>query len=154
MPPIASAIVQTIIFRFTDRGPEYLVLRRAPDEPLYPRMWQIVTGTIRDGETAVAAALREVGEETGLEPLHCWVVPYTPSFYDQMHDAIQVCPLFAVQVSAGVEPRLSAEHADHCWCSYPDALSRLVWPGQRTGLEITHKYVVSGEAASRLTFLK
>jgi len=46
------------------RALECLLLRRV--QP--PDFWQSVTGTLAWGETAAAAAAREVREETGLEP--------------------------------------------------------------------------------------
>ena len=64
MPIVLSTMVEVCVFRFSADHPEYLLLKRAPEEPLYPNIWQMVTGSVEAGETAVVAALRELEEET------------------------------------------------------------------------------------------
>jgi dATP pyrophosphohydrolase len=129
----------------------YLLLRRAPDEPAYPGLWQVVTGSIEPGEKAIDAALRELREETGVRPEHFWVVPYTNSFYDHRLDCINLIPFFAAQFAPGDNPRLSAEHSESSWLSHRDARACLVWPGQKAGLDVVHSSIVEGQPAARLT---
>jgi dATP pyrophosphohydrolase len=129
----------------------YLILKRSPHEKIYPNIWQFVSGSVNDGETAVEAALRELKEETGYAPKRLWVVPYVGTFYDAGYDAVNLSPLFAAEVAAGVEPRLSDEHCAYEWLPFSSAMTRLVWPGQRQGLEIVEKYIVGGEQARGLS---
>ncbi len=154
MSHIVCRIIEICVFRFVDDRPEYLLLHRAKDEKVYPGIWQLVSGTIEGNEGGVEAALREFKEETGLKVNRFWVVPYVNSFFDPDHDAVNLSPLFAAQVEAGIEPRLSAEHSEHRWLSYEEALKKLVWPGQRAGLKVTHDYIASGEEAARLLEMK
>ncbi len=140
--------------RFGRDGAEYLVLKRAPDEPLYPGLWQWVTGTVQEGEKATDAALRELREETGFTPAFLWVAPFTNAFYDQASDVIHLCPFFAVQVEPGDEPTLSREHATYEWLPFEHARERLVWPGQRAGLDVVHRYFVRGEEAGGLNIVR
>src|SRR5262245_63547611 len=98
MPSIVSTIVEVCIFRFIGDRPEFLLLKRAPDERLYPGIWQLVTGTIEPGETATQAALREVLEETGFSPRVLWSVPFINSFHDPHLDVINLTTFFAAQV--------------------------------------------------------
>jgi dATP pyrophosphohydrolase len=150
MANIVSATVEICVFRFREDHPEYLVLQRSPGEPIYPGMWQLVTGTIEDGERALTCALRELHEETGLQPERFWVVPHTSTFYSHRSDSVHVVPVFAAQVPSGALLRLSPEHSDALWLRKAEACARLVWPGQRQGLEIVHQYLVRGEEAGAL----
>jgi dATP pyrophosphohydrolase len=150
MPIVASRIVEVCIFAIRGGVPEFLLLKRSPSEKLYPGLWQWVSGSVEDGETAVGAARREMAEETSLEPEALWVVPHVSVFYDPSHDSVNLTPVFAARVAPGSGPTLSAEHSEYLWCEYRSALGKLVWPGQREALRILHEYVFAGgEAADR-----
>ena len=136
------------MFRFARSGAEYLLIQRADDEPLYPGIWQVVTGTVHDGETALAAARRELREETGLEPARIWVVPYVSAFYDHRTDEVNHCPFFAAQVDPADEPVLSAEHQRYGWLPVGEATRRLLWPSQREGMQTADQFIVRGEMAA------
>ncbi|MFN0157856.1 MAG: NUDIX hydrolase [Bacteroidota bacterium] len=153
MALIACRIIEVCVFRFVGNRPEYLLLKRASDEKIYPNLWQIVSGSIDDGEEAYKAALRELKEETNFIPSLFWVVPFVNLFYDHHYDAMNLSPFFAAQVSPDAEPVLSEEHQSYEWLPYDAAQSRLVWPGQRNGLDIVHKYIVGGEQAAGLTLI-
>ena len=149
MATVACRIIEVCVFRFVKNRAEYLLLKRSSSEKIYPDLWQFVSGSINDGETAHAAARRELAEETGLSPTHFWVVPHVSTFYDPGYDALNFSPMFAAQVEPGAEPTLSDEHQKYEWLSFADAYRRLVWPGQRQGLEIVEKYIMRGEEAGR-----
>ncbi len=151
MPIIAATIVEVCVFKLEQRTPQYLLLQRAKSEKLYPGIWQFVTGSIEKKEKAVDAALRELTEETGLKPKAFWVVPYVNSFYDPRWDSVNLSPAFAAEVSSSKKPLLSDEHIDFQWCSYSEANRKLVWPGQRQCLKITHEYIVKNATAGKLT---
>ena len=153
MAIIVCRIVEVCAFRFVKDHPEYLLLKRSPDEKIYPGIWQFVSGAIDEGEKAVDAALREFKEETDLTPKRFWVVPYANTFYDHDYDVVNVSPLFAAQVDGGAEPMLSAEHRTYEWLRYDEARRRLVWPGQRQGLQVIDEFIVGGQEASTLTLI-
>jgi dihydroneopterin triphosphate diphosphatase len=153
MPQLVSRIVEMCIFRFRGNAPEYLLLRRALDEDLYPDMWQMASGGIESGETAAAAALREALEETGLKPERMWIVPHMNVFYDERSDVVHHDPIFALQVAPEAEPTLSVEHHMYEWCTRERAHQLIVWPGQAQALDITHAYIVGGRAAAALSEL-
>ncbi len=127
------------------------MLKRSPAEKIYPNLWQFVSGSLDGGEKAFDAALRELKEETGLTPKRLWVVPHVNTFYDHSYDAVNVSPVFAAQVDIGDEPKLSSEHHHFEWLPYAEARRRLVWPGQRAGLDVVDKYILGGEEAGVLT---
>lgn len=52
---------------FLRHGERWLLIRRAPDRRLFPGLCNGVGGHVEEGEGILAAARREVMEETGLE---------------------------------------------------------------------------------------
>jgi dATP pyrophosphohydrolase len=100
---------------------EVLMLRRV--DP--PDFWQSVTGSLRWGETAAAAARRELQEETGIDrtPLDCglsnrfpilpaWRRRYAPDVTTNLEHVFRVeCP---VRPAVILNPQ---EHDSYCWLS-------------------------------------
>jgi 8-oxo-dGTP pyrophosphatase MutT (NUDIX family) len=150
MAEVSSQMIEVCPFRIRGDRPEFLLIRRAPGESMYPGLWQFVTGRVEKGEKASAAALRELKEETGAAPVGFWVVPAVNSFYDPGEDRIALVPIFAAQIDPAFDVRLSAEHGEHEWLAYDVAARRLVWPGQRSCLDIVQRYIVGGEEAGTL----
>jgi dATP pyrophosphohydrolase len=153
MPAISCRIVEVCVFKFEKDQAWYLLLHRSRDEKEYPDIWQVISGVIEDNEKAVDAAMRELTEETKLKPKAFWNVPYANSFYDHVHNVVNVSPLFAAQVETGSEPTLSSEHFEYAWFTFNDAYRKLIWPGQRFGLEIVNEYIIGGQRAANLTRL-
>lgn len=150
MASVVSRIVELCIFRFTGNGVEYLMLKRAEQDVLYPGIWQWVTGTVLEGERSLNTALREFREETSLPALRLWIVPHVTMFYDSAHDCVHCSPLFAIQVESGMDPVLSSEHQKFRWVSYAEARRLLVWPGQREGLDMVDRFIITGEEGAGL----
>jgi dATP pyrophosphohydrolase len=142
---------------------ELLLLRRSPGRIL-PGLWQSVSGSLEAGESVVAGALRELGEETGLGP------PQIEALFDldqvnQFHEpsvgAIVSSAVFAVRAAPGWEPRLSFEHDALRWVSPAEALELAIWPAYRESIRriadnlldperaIWFELTLSGERARR-----
>jgi 8-oxo-dGTP pyrophosphatase MutT (NUDIX family) len=151
MAKVVNEIIEVCVFRRLARGTEYLLLQRSANEDVYPNMWQIVTGTLQQNETALHGALREFSEETNLSVLRLWNVPYASSFYVVMNDTIQIAPLFAVEVDSKCEVTLSPEHQKFEWLPFYEAHDRLVWPAQQEGIKVVNEYIVGGKAAASVT---
>ena len=75
------------------RGPEFLVMRRAPERLGY---WSLVAGGLEPDETPREAAQRELFEETGLEPT---VRPLRSRSYSLLDDP----PAIRARYAPGVE---------------------------------------------------
>ena len=143
-------LVDVWVFREADGGPEILLIRRAPGRVL-TGLWQGVSGTVEPGERVVAAALRELAEETGFAP------PAIQAFYDldlvnQFHwapaDAVVCAAVFAVRVKPGSEPVLSHEHDALRWVSLEAAVAEVVWPGYRDALTVIGRELREADRAA------
>lgn len=154
MPMIRSNIVEVCVFSLENKTPRYLMLKRSKSETLYPDIWQMVSGSIEKGETALAASLRELKEETGFTPLRFWNVPYMNTFLDAGNDIVHISAVFAAEMPRASQPVLSEEHYQFEWCSSKRAQKLLVWPGQVRAIQIVDEYIVSGKQAAALTEIK
>lgn len=146
MPSIVSAIVDVYVFRVAANGVEFLLLQRAPRINL-GSTWQAVHGKIEPAETAVAAARRELLEETGLTPQRFWQLDCVNTFYMASQDAIHMCPCFAADVDPAAGVRLSDEHVAFRWVPAEAAEAAFMWPGQREAVRQVLSYLVAGSAA-------
>src|SRR5439155_1653545 len=115
-------------------GVEVLVLRRGP-AGRSPGSWETVHGTVEPGETPVAAALRELREETGYEPVRLYNASRVEAFYRHRVDQVALGPVFAAFVDPGAGPRVSAEHDRAEWLAPSAAAARLAWPRARRALD-------------------
>lgn len=119
-------------------GGEVLLLKRTD----HPDFWQSVTGSLHWDETPVAAARRELGEETGLacgeglvdwhrsvefEILARWRHRFAPGItHNREH-------LFSLELEAPAPVRLDErEHAAHAWTARRRALETVCsWSNRR-----------------------
>jgi dATP pyrophosphohydrolase len=137
--------VDVYVLRPGSVAPEVLVLRRGPDGRS-PGSWETVHGHLESGETPVQAALRELREETGLEPLRLYNVSRVETFYRHRTDEIALIPVFAGVVGPGATARPSREHDRVEWLVPSAAAARFSWPRERRALEDVLSILGSGDA--------
>jgi len=140
--------VQVVVF-FEDSGVRtYLLLKRIA---AYGGHWQTVTGSLEPGETHLAAAQRELAEETGIAAaqdgfidLHLvntfqiapeWRHRYAPGI---THNE-EVC--FAIEIHSREISMEPSEHEQYCWLEYEAALERAYWESTRRALAATKAVV-------------
>lgn len=139
---IISNLIEAHIFRIKNGEMEFLLLKRSPEQ-YYPNLWQMVTGKIKENETAYQSALREIKEETGLTPEKFWVAPTVNSFYSPDKDYICLLPVFATRVNDECEIKLSKEHTEYKWVNPEEAKQLLAWDGQRKSVDVIVDYVLN-----------
>ena len=109
----------------TDDGQVLRLLRREP-----AGFWQSVTGSLDPGEPPLKAALREVREETGLDPsvgladggiinrypIHpAWRHKYAPEVQENQEYVFHLCVPEPCDIS------LSSEHSEYRWLPREEA---------------------------------
>ena len=145
MTDIRVDFIDAYLLRPGGSGLEVLVLRRAAGGRS-PGSWETVHGHIEPGETPVQAALRELREETGLEPARLYNVSRVEAFYRHQTNEIVLIPVFAGVVEARAAVRPSAEHDRVEWLAPPAASARFAWPRERRALEDVLSILESGDA--------
>jgi dihydroneopterin triphosphate diphosphatase len=135
-----------LIVIYTDAGSALLLKRRN-----HPNFWQSVTGSLAWDETADAAAVRELKEETGIDArgglreldlqfrfaiLPEWRHRYAPDVHDNLERA------YALRVTGEPIIQLCDEHTDYGWFDLDTAAAK-VWSWtnrialERVALEFT-----------------
>jgi len=120
---------------------DVLLLERA-DHPGY---WQSVTGSRDGGETLRETALREVGEETGLDAarydLTDWQQQNEYEIYPHWRHryppgvARNTEHVFSLQVPRDVDVRLAPrEHLDYVWLPWQEAAAKVFSPSNRAAI--------------------
>ena len=110
-------------------------MKRAEDQ-IYPAVWQMVSGKIKESEKAFETSLRELKEETNLTPLKMWVAPKVNSFYSSQTDTICLVPVFAVLVKQDAKVIISNEHSEYKWVNPDETIKLLAWDGQRKAINL------------------
>jgi 8-oxo-dGTP pyrophosphatase MutT (NUDIX family) len=104
-----------------------------------------VHGHIDPGEEPEDAAIREVGEETGLAVERLYNVRVQPFYLHKTH-TLQLAIVFAAFVSEPANVTIADEHQRAEWLSVDDALTRFAFPGERASLRELVELLASGDA--------
>ncbi|MEA1882321.1 MAG: NUDIX domain-containing protein [Candidatus Marinimicrobia bacterium] len=147
MADIKVRVVDCYVYRQTDDGLKFLLLKRNKNK-LYEHLWQGVAGKIEAGEEAWQTGIRELKEETGLDPVNMFVADHVSRFYEVHVDRINLVPVFGVEVNSD-KVILSDEHIDFKWVDIDEALNTLVWNGQKKGIQTVNDMVISDDERMR-----
>ena len=143
MTRVKVRVVDAYVYRKTGDKSKYLILKRARTK-MYEHLWQGVAGKIEKGEQAWQAAIRELKEETGLDPIRIFVADHVSKFYETHGDRVNLIPVFGIEVGSDIIS-LSREHSDFKWVDYDSACSYLVWRGQKKGIYIVNEMIISND---------
>jgi 8-oxo-dGTP pyrophosphatase MutT (NUDIX family) len=108
--------------------------------------WTVVMGGVEPGEHGVAAAHRELHEETGLRAA-LYTAGVLDAFYDPIRDRIVHVPFFVARIAATtVEITLEDdEHDAFQWVTFAEAETLLMFSAQRRALIEVHDEFIRRE---------
>ena len=130
--------VEVIVYRKVKAGYRYLLLKRS-ESVKYPGIWQMVSGTIDEGEEIYKTALRELKEETQIEPEEFYILPKITEFYNFLDDdEISFAPIFLVKAKSA-EVILSEEHSEFKWVDFHKAYKMVHWVQWKENIQLTEK---------------
>ena len=132
MPKVVVRVIDAYVFNRKSKEIRFLLLKRAKTK-IYEHLWQGVAGKIEAGETSWEAAIRELKEETGFEPVRMFVADHVSKFYEAHGDWVNMVPVFGIEVE-DEEVKLSDEHCEFKWVDFNTAHQTLIWSGQKDGI--------------------
>ena len=130
MAEIVSKYIECYVYKKFGKKLKYLLLKRSNSKEPFPGIWQIVTGKMEEGEKAFETALREVKEETGLNPVSVFVAQRVNEFYTPHNNRIYLIPVFIAEVESEYVT-LSVEHIKYKWLRFNKAYKKIHWQNQK-----------------------
>jgi len=118
------------------KGDKYLVLKRSPENPIYPNHWDFPGGRLEAGEDARKGLEREVLEETGLK---IRAVRPELTFHEMLNGHPVVFIIYSCKKISG-EIRLSEEHTEFRWATREEILKLDIENYLRAFLEMDEKH--------------
>ena len=143
MPKVVVRVIDAYVFNRKNKEIRFLLLKRAKTK-IYEHLWQGVAGKIEAGEAAWEAAIRELKEETGFEPVRMFVADHVSKFYEAHGDWVNMVPVFGIEVE-DEEVILSDEHCEFKWVDFNTAHQTLIWSGQKDGIAATFNMLNSDD---------
>lgn len=129
------------MFRDTDEGPEYLLLRYGGGN------WGFPKGHVEAGENDLQAAQREVMEETGIDYPDQEILPGfeddTDYNFRRGRILVEKDVHFYLVRTGTRNIKLSHEHSGFAWLPYQQAMERVSFEGPRRILQGAHAFLMS-----------
>ncbi len=132
------AQVNVVCFTRDEKGDiKILVLKRNEKKGGF---WQAVTGGVHSGEDYLAAAKREVAEETGIKDSEVFQTELSYSFTgDDGHELAEY--VFGCEIKEPSRVKLSEEHTALEWLSPEEAKNRMKYGDNRRAIDAVCKKI-------------
>lgn len=121
---------------------EFLILKRSSSVP-YAGQWRMMGGKVAEDEKAWEAGLRELKEETALDPQLYWATPSVNHFYYHRADRTELIPAFAAEVGMNSTIVLNREHTEYKWIEAKDIGTFIHWPEQRRLMKLMQQILTN-----------
>ncbi len=120
--------VQVIVFT---PEKEILLLKMVDQRGGY---WQPITGSVESGEKYIEAALRELKEETGIEPVPGYMIDPDYEFEFRARGNTFTEKVFGYGCPEKISIDLSSEHSEYKWVNRKEAIEMIYWESNREAL--------------------
>ena len=126
-----------IVVHRSDSKIEYLILH-------YPAgHWDFPKGNVEKGESELDAAIREIGEETGLSDLKFIngfkkMIQY---YYRKGDQLVKKTVTFYLAESKTKDVKISFEHQGYVWLPIDEALAKVTYQNARNVLKEAHRFL-------------
>jgi 8-oxo-dGTP pyrophosphatase MutT (NUDIX family) len=124
---------------------KFLILQRSASKIPYPNLWQAITGTIEEPETAVQTAVRECFEEIGLriKANQLWNLPFVSKYYIPKTNKIGFVPTFGLIIDLNSSIQISKEHQNYRWINQSEFQELAGLPSHAEANLIFEKYILN-----------
>jgi bis(5'-nucleosidyl)-tetraphosphatase len=126
-----------IVVHRSDDKLEYLILH-------YPAgHWDFPKGNVEKGESELDAAIREIGEETGLTDLK-FINGFEKTiqyYYKKGDQLVKKTVTFYLAESKTKDVKLSYEHQGYVWLPIDEALAKVTYQNARNVLKEAHQFL-------------
>lgn len=115
------------------------------------RFWQIPSGVV-EGDEPVEAAIARILGGLGVTTAGIWAAEHVYTIYNRRFACMQIIAVFAAELAPPADAAIRldpAEHAEHRWCTFDEALARVHYRGLKDGLRSTVEYVTGPAGARR-----
>ncbi len=126
MIPIRSIVVSAVLLSEIEGEAKILLMKRVKGD-----FWCHVAGKVEANETAYNAILREILEETAIEPVSLFNADYLEQFYEPSLNVIEMIPAFVAFCQPNQHVQLNHEHTAYQWCTLAEAKALAIFANQR-----------------------
>ena len=93
--------------------------------------WEFPGGKVEKHECDHEALLREIKEETAIQPQRLFSADYIEQFYEPSLNVIEMIPAFVGFCAENQSVLLNHEHTEYRWCSLSEAKTLAIFLNQR-----------------------
>ena len=145
MIPIRSVIVSAVLLAEIEGEIKMLMMKRVKGN-----FWCHIAGKIEADETGSQAILREIKEETGIQPQQLFSADYLEQFYEPSLNVIEIIPAFVAFCATNQTVILNDEHREYRWCSVSEAKVLAPFSNQRKLYDFVWENFVLQQAEAML----
>ena len=131
---ISPKKIEVFLFKKVGNNYNFLLLKRTKKSGSF---WQPITGSVKENESLISAAKREVFEETGVKNIksltkevYSFILKKKP--YPKEYT---FCAEVDNPIGISLDKNIYKEHDKYKWVSYGEAMKMLKWVENRKGLK-------------------